>query len=71
MVATCQATCTQLLVILGRVHAEAAGQALGSMLEACFNPEANHPPEGLTEHIAESLCRVAATSRCAIYSPHC
>ena len=65
MVATCQATCAQLLVVLGRVHAEAAGQALGSMLEGCFNPEANNPPEGLTEHVAESLCKVAAASGCA------
>ena len=65
VVATCQATCAQLLVVLGTVHAEAAGQALGSMLEACFNPEATNPPEGLTEHIAEGLCKVAAGSGCA------
>ncbi len=69
VVVTCQATCAQLLVILGRVHAEAAGQALGSMQEACFNPEANNPPEGLTEHVAESMCAVAAASGCAICCP--
>lgn len=63
MVATCQATCAQLLVILGKIHAEAAGQALGSMLEACFSPEAANPPEGLTEYLAESLCKLAAASR--------
>ncbi len=68
--ATCQATCAQLLVILGKVHPDAAGQALGSMLEACLNPQANNPAEGLTEHVAESLCKVAAASGCAIYSPY-
>ena len=61
MVASCQATCVQLLVILGKIHAAAAGQALVSMLEACLNPDASNPAEGLTEQIVESLCRVAAS----------
>ena len=65
VVVTCQATCAQLLVTLGRVHPEAAGQALHSMLEACLNPAASNPPEGLTEHVLESLCRLAAASGCA------
>ena len=76
MVASCQATCVQLLVTLGKIHAEAAGQALVSMLEACLNPDASNPAEGLTEQIVESLCRVAASCghhnqipRCALQIP--
>ena len=74
MVASCQATCVQLLVTLGKIHGEAAGQALVSMLEACLNPDASNPAEGLTEQIAESLCRVATACvhqeeklRCALH----
>lgn len=64
LVATCQATCAQLLGTLGRIHTDAAGQALGNMMEACISPEATSPPEGLAELIAESLCGVAVVSRC-------
>jgi hypothetical protein len=67
LVASCQATCAQLLVILGRVHKKAAGQALRSMLEVCMNPETTNPPEGLTERVADSLCKVAAFSRCFLH----
>ena len=64
----------QLLVILGKIHVEAAGQALVGMLEACLDPDAISPAEGLIEQILESLCRVAAscgnckeTLRCALH----
>ena len=61
VVTSCQATCTQLLVILSKIHANAAGQALLGMLEACLNPDASNPAEGLVEQIVESLCQVAAS----------